>query len=302
MDWVSYTEWNGGAAHSVVGTVMVYPELASPQLGNQRHILVYLPPSYETRGTDYPVVYMHDGQNLFDKHTSGHGEWCADETMEALAAEGIEAILVGIPHRGEQRVHELSPYVCPQSGSLGLGAQYTGFIANEVKRLIDRSFRTLRGPSHTGIMGSSMGGLISLHACLREPETFGLCGAMSPALWFGNYAILDEVRTARHFPIRLYMDSGRSEIGTARRSASLSTRAYARRAQDLCGESPPFESSRLSALWVEDVRSLHQLLETYAKRQTQLMYVETPSEHNEAAWSRRFPDAIRFLLEQTLDG
>jgi len=98
-----------GISHTVSGRVLVRPAVYSPQLQNERHLLVYLPPSYGS-GQRYPVLYMHDGQNLFDRATSFVGEWRVDETMEQLAAEGLEAIVVGIPNAGNARRDEYSPF------------------------------------------------------------------------------------------------------------------------------------------------------------------------------------------------
>jgi len=300
MNWIAYEDWIGDRKHSVSGNVLVCPEVFSPQLSNTRHILAYLPVSYVTSTERYPVLYMHDGQNLFDRRTSAIGEWCVDETMERLATEGYEAIVIGIPHLGEERVHELSPYACELSGSLGLGQQYLDFITDTVKVIVDASFKTLPDSSNTGIMGSSMGGLISLFAGLRQPETFGFCGAMSPALWFGEYGIYAALDDAVQLPDRVYIDTGIAEIDVDRKS-SLSTRAYERRAQESLGAGAPYTSAQLSELWVDDVRELHKQLESHSHRPSALRFVEAPAKHDEAAWARRFPDAARFLLPTQLE-
>src|SRR5215211_2366936 len=102
--------------HTIVGTVHVLDQVASPELGNQRDILVYLPPGYDASQQRYPVIYMHDGQNLFDQATSYTNEWQVDETMEALSQAGYPAIVIGIPNLGEQRIDEYSPVADPQHG------------------------------------------------------------------------------------------------------------------------------------------------------------------------------------------
>src|SRR5262245_53206184 len=106
--WRSYTK--GRDTHTVVGTVLVYDELYSPQLDNQRDLYVLLPPSYDTSNQRYPVIYMHDGQNLFDEAISYAGEWQVDETLAALSQEGIEAIVVGISNQGRYRLDEYGPF------------------------------------------------------------------------------------------------------------------------------------------------------------------------------------------------
>src|SRR5690348_4734548 len=133
--WLDYPQ-AAGTGHTVVGTLKIYLGLWSPQLQNRRDILVYLPPSYSTGQRRYPVVYMHDGQNLFDDATSFVGEWKVDETMETLSKEGIEAIVVGIPNQGEQRLDEYSPFR-DRLRHGGRGDAYLSFVVRTVKPLID---------------------------------------------------------------------------------------------------------------------------------------------------------------------
>jgi hypothetical protein len=178
------------ATGNIVGHVRVLPRVRSPQLRNTRDIQVYLPPSYKASGRHYPVIYMHDGQNLFDPELSFAGEWGVDETMERLAPVGFEGIVVAIPNMGGERAHEYSPWVDPRGGG-GKGDAYLDFITDTLKPQIDGRFRTLRDREHTGIVGSSMGGLISLYGFLRAPGVFGFCGAMSPSLWFANRAMFE---------------------------------------------------------------------------------------------------------------
>src|SRR5512139_2503958 len=150
------------ASGRIVGHVRVISDVRSPQLGNTRDIHVYLPPSYRASGRHYPVVYMHDGQNLFDPETSFSGEWGVDETLERLGPEGVETIVVAIPNMGGARCDEYSPWTDPRAGG-GRGDAYLAFIVETLKPRIDLKFRTRREREHTGIMGSSMGGLISLY-------------------------------------------------------------------------------------------------------------------------------------------
>ena len=193
------------AGGNVVGHVRVLAAVRSPQLGNARDIHVYLPPSYRSSGRHYPVIYMHDGQNLFDHELSYAGEWGVDETMERLAPEGIEAIVVAIPNMGGERTGEYSPWRDPRAGG-GRGDAYLDFIIDTLKPRIDRRFRTRRERDHTGIAGSSMGGLISLYAFLRHPGIFGFCGAMSPSLWFARGAIFEFARGVPRWFGRVYLD------------------------------------------------------------------------------------------------
>src|SRR5437763_6494714 len=127
--------WQPFRGATVVGDVRVLRDLASPQLGNTRDLYVCLPPSHSRGRRRYPVVYMQDGQNLFDEETSYSGEWRVDETMAALAEEGIEAIVVGIENAGDDRLAEYSV-------AHGRGAEYLSFLVETVKPLVDAQFRT----------------------------------------------------------------------------------------------------------------------------------------------------------------
>jgi predicted alpha/beta superfamily hydrolase len=193
-DWQSYPSQDDGAEHTVVGTVKKLEALYSPQLDNRRDVLVYLPPSY---GTDaerrYPVLYMHDGQNLFDRATSFGAEWEVDQTLEAASEDGLEAIVVGLLNLGDARLDEYSPWPDEKHAKGGRGDLYLDFIVQTVKPIIDADFRTRPDRRSTGIAGSSMGGLISLYGYFRNHDTFGFCGVMSPALWYGGRKIYEFV-------------------------------------------------------------------------------------------------------------
>ena len=278
-EWIRYEEWNHGAAHTVTGTVRVLPDLYSPQLDNRRPLLVYLPPTYhgEPAGR-FPVIYMHDGQNLFDAATGYAGEWQVDETLNKLAEEGIPAIVVGLPNMGAQRATEYSPFVDRRFKQGGKGHAYVDFIADTVKPLIDSTFRSLPNREQTGIMGSSMGGLISLAAFFQRPEVFGLAGVMSPAFWFGDEAILDSVRQAPFSPGRIYMDVGTAEMAPPKRLFKF---------LPILRPSYRTASQRMN-------REL--IRKGYFPGETLLYIEEKGGKHNEAAWARRLPGAFKFLL------
>lgn len=277
--WQSYHERH--PQNTVVGDLRVYPRLHSPQLGNARDVLVWLPAGYATSETRYPVLYMHDGQNVFDAKTSYAGEWRADETMTALASEGIEAILVGLPNAGKRRAIEYSPYPFQMGDErvVGQGEAYTRFIVETVKPLIDSSYRTHSEAAATGTVGSSMGGLIALYGILTRPDVFGLCGAFSTAFWFGDDALMKEIHQRANGAGRIYLDVGTREGDTiAKRSIA---------------------ADDFNALYVDGVRALLAALTErgYALGRN-LMYVEDEGAlHNEEAWARRLPDALRFLLK-----
>lgn len=235
----------------------------SPELANRRDVLVALPPSYGEGHAAYPVVYMQDGQNLFDPTTSYAGDWQLSETLAAHAAAGIEAIVVGIPNIGEERRDEYGPFPDARHGG-GRGDAYARFIVRTLKPLVDRDFRTRPGPADTTIAGSSLGGLVSLYAFLAHPETFGAAAALSPSLWFARGAIFRWARGRRLAGGRIYLDTG----------------------------------AREPARTVRDARRMRDLLVTkgYVPGAT-LAYVEDPEgEHDEAAWARRFRSAFPFLV------
>lgn len=269
-EWSIYTE---GREHTVEGAVRIARDIFSPQLSNSRDVLIYLPPSYHDSDRRYPVIYMHDGQNLFDANTSFSGEWNVDETMQQLATEGIEAIVVGIANVGEERINEYNPFATPRFKH-ARGDVYIRFLIDTLKPMIDTDFRTKPDAPNTGVIGSSMGGLISLYAWLSYPWTFGLGGAMSPSLWVARQAMTDLVRRAPFNEGRLYLDVGLREL----------PRKYNR-----------FGNSVAEAVWM--LRD--QLQERGYTGTRRLKYVEDRGgEHNEAAWARRLPEAIRFLLNR----
>lgn len=260
--WKDY-EMVAEEGHTVVGTVKVLEGLESPQLGNTRDLLVYLPPSYARGDRRYPVIYMHDGQNLFDRATSFGEEWEVDQTLEAASGEGLEAIVVGIPNT-EARLDEYSPFRDRSHAAGGRGDDYLAFLIDTVKPIIDRDFRTRPEREATGIAGSSMGGLISLYAFFRRPETFGFAGVLSPALWFGARGIFGYVKERPFVPGRIYLDIGTNE-----------------------GQEALGDARRMKALLEE---------KGYRVNHDLLFYVEMGGRHNERAWARRLKHVLRFLL------
>jgi metallo-beta-lactamase class B len=161
-----------------------------PQLGRQRRVWLYLPADYARHPQRrYPVLYLHDGQNVFDEATSFSGEWGVDEALDRLHAAGQDAggaIVVAVDNGGEFRADEYIPW--PNTGLKkgGQGSAYVDFLAQTLKPYIDSHYRTRPEAAHTGVAGSSLGGLISLYAALRYPQVFGRIGLFSPAFWVCN--------------------------------------------------------------------------------------------------------------------
>ena len=268
-DSLTWREYDLTDDPTVVGDVRVSSELYSERLDRETHLLAYLPPSYETSDREYPVVYMHDGQNLFDERTSYSGEWRVDETMESLADEGIEAIVVGIPTADDDRGTEYSPYAHDDFGG-GDADRYLAFLVERVVPLIEEQFRTETDREHRGLAGSSLGGLVSLYGFFEYPETFGFAGVLSPAFWWTEGRIFEYVADQSHVPGRIYVDVGGDEMPDA---------------------------PELSEAYREDAREMVDLLADLGYDDAELEFVfDEGAVHHEDAWARRFPDAARFLL------
>jgi predicted alpha/beta superfamily hydrolase len=248
--------WEPYVGESVVGDVRVLRGVLD------RDLFAYLPPSHGTARRRFPVVYMHDAQNLFDEGASASGEWRVDETMQELTGEGREAIVVGIPHAGERRGHEYA----------GDGAEkYLAFVVDEVRPLVTQSFDVADVREATGIAGSSLGAVASLHALFAYPAVFGFAGVFSPAFWWnGDDRWFDLVDQTARPGGRIYIDVGDDEgDGDERRR-----RAY------LDGHRRMVERLQASGYGSADLCAL----------------VDAGGRHHETAWARRLPDALRFLL------
>lgn len=271
--WSHYA--SGRDDHTVSGTVLVTSDVYSPQLDNVRDIIVYLPPSYALSSRRFPVIYMQDGQNVFDDVSSYAGEWHVDETFENLHDEGLEAIVVAIPNVGDARITEYNPYTSSRFGA-PRGDDYVRFIVNTLKPMIDADFRTLPRPESTAIAGSSMGGLISLYAWLAYPEVFGLAAVMSPSLWIARTAALDHAANAPLNHGKLYLDIGAKEL--------------------------PRRFSKYLSGMNDAVQGVYDRLRGRGIPESRLMLVrDRHGEHNEESWARRFPDAVRFLFGDSLN-
>ena len=195
------------------GQVVITEAFASPQLNNSRKLRIYLPPSYaENAAKRYPVLYMHDGQNLFDAKTAAYGvEWGIDETANRLISQGAmdEIIVVGIDNSPD-RMAEYTPCCDPKHGGGKIDA-YQAFVTDTVKPHIDRTLRTLPGRATTAIMGSSLGGIASVMIAQRQPQVFSMAGGVSSSFWWNEGNMLAEP-TAR-VPVKFYLDAGTRDDG-----------------------------------------------------------------------------------------
>jgi alpha-glucosidase len=162
--------------------LLVHYPFHIPQLGRDRAIRVLLPKNYHKEtNRRYLVLYLQDGQNLFDPATAAFRHWRLREYMNRQPLNR-QAILVGIDHGGPDRMQEYAPFKKGRRG--GQGVAYLQFIEHTLKPFIDREYRTWGHREATGIVGASLGGLITLYAGLHFSHVFGKAGAFSPSLWF----------------------------------------------------------------------------------------------------------------------
>lgn len=189
-----------------------------PQLKRTRRIWIYLPECYAECTKRFPVLYMHDGQNLFDDATSYSGEWGIDDYLDSLGMDAKECIVVAIDNGGNKRINEYCPYDFSLSGigalsksNKGEGNEYVDFLVKTLKPFIDKNYRTAKDKANTAIAGSSMGGLISLYAVLKYPKVFGAAGVFSPAFWVAP-KIFDDIRTkGKKVSSKIYFYAGKQE-------------------------------------------------------------------------------------------
>lgn len=233
-----------------------------PQLNRKRRIWAYLPKGYSTSTKKYPVIYMQDGQNLFNEQTASFGEWGIDETLDTLLARSHkEAIVIGIDHGGDKRMNEYNPYDFKNYGK-GEGSAYTDFLALTLKPYIDKNFRTLKDFSHTFVAGSSMGALISLYAVVKYPSIFGGAGIFSPAFWTAP-ALYEEVANANlgRAIKRFYFYAGGKE----------------------------------SESMIPDMDKMIATIEKKGNYETRRL-VNPLGKHNEANWRKEFADFYQFII------
>ena len=181
--------------------------IEAPQLKSTKKIWVYLPKNYAAASQKYPVIYMHDGQNLFDAKTSYAGEWNVDEILDSINAK---VIIIGIEHGGDKRTEELTPFKHEKYGG-GKADAYLDFIVKTLKPKVDATYRTKTNASNTAIFGSSLGGLVSFYAVLKYPKVFGKVGCLSPSFWFGRNELNDLLAQTKDFNAKVYFLCGDNE-------------------------------------------------------------------------------------------
>ena len=233
---------------------------AIPQLNRKRRIWIYLPKDYYQSKKRYPVIYMHDGQNVFDEATSGFGEWGVDEYLDSIVAKGTkQSIVVAIDNGQDKRMNEYNPYYFKQAGK-GEGNDYVDFLVKTLKPYIDKHFHTLSNKENTFIAGSSMGGLISLYAVLKYPSVFGGAGIFSPAFWTADGIDKDVNLLSSKVNSRLFFYAGAKE----------------------------------SDKMVPDMQRIEKKIKTLSKSKT-FEIIDPEAKHNEAAWRKYFPEFYKWI-------
>ena len=240
-------------------------EFVIPNLNNISHkIWLYLPPNYHQTKKKFPVIYMHDAQNLFDKNTSYVGEWEVDETLNKLYNESKKGfIVVGIEHGGEERINELTPWENKKYGG-GKGVAYMKFLVNTLKPFIDSNYRTKKNRKNTTLIGSSLGGLISYYGGLKYSKTFGKIGAISTSFWFSEIVIDFTVKHGKLNNTRLLLLVGGKE----------------------------------GSGMEEDTQKIEKLLLVTGFNSKNLKTKINPTgEHNEAFWKSEYATVIKWLFK-----
>ncbi len=254
---------SGDSSTAAQNVTVIDEHFYMPQLDRERRIWVYLPPDYDNSSDPYPVLYMHDGQNLFDNQASFAGEWEVDETLNDLAERGLQVpIVVGIDNGGQHRLDEYSPWLNPQYGG-GEGEAYMQFIVETLKPFIDENFHTNPDRNSTGLMGSSLGGLISHYGVLQYQDVFSKAGIFSPSYWFSDSVWTFTNLAGMQQNIRFYLMSGALEgEGTVPNMLAMA------------------DSLRQSGFVGEDVKTK----------------VVPQGQHNENLWRQEFEEAYLWLF------
>lgn len=231
-----------------------------PQLNRTRRVWLYLPEDYNASLKKYPVLYMHDGQNLFDNTTSAYGEWGIDEFLDSLK-DSKQFIVVGIDNGQVKRMNEYNPYTFSDFGK-GEGDAYVDFIVNTLKPYIDQHYKTKANKKNTSIAGSSMGGLISLYAVLKYPEIFGSAGIFSPAFWTANGIDNDVLKNSKSVKSKLFFYAGGKESETM----------------------------------IPDMQRIEALIRQHSPSKIK-EEIDMNAKHNEAAWQKHFPSFYHWITK-----
>jgi predicted alpha/beta superfamily hydrolase len=262
-------------AQSATGDLRLH-EFRSRVFQNTRFLRVWLPSGYdaaENAGRHYPVLYLNDGQNLFEGATAFNGvEWQVDETGDRLIREGVvpPMIFVGMDNAGRERIREYMPHRSLNPMMLRAhGTRYPAFLFKEVMPFVASHYRVASEPENTGLGGSSLGALIALYAVAVRPGVIGRLLLESPSLWASNRQLIRQSRGVKRWPERIFLATGTAEAGRKDKDQSV----------------------------VDDVRELAGIMRRAGLDDARLkLVIEDAATHNEAAWARRFPEALTFLF------
>ena len=262
-------------AQSATGDLRLH-EFHSRIFRNTRFLRVWLPPAYDdsaNAGRRYPVLYLNDGQNLFESSTAFNGvEWQVDETADRLIREGMvpPMIIVGMDNTGRDRIREYMPHRSLHPVVFRVhGTRYPAFLFKEVIPFIARNYRVASGPENTGLGGSSLGALIALYTVAVRPGVIGRLLLESPSLWASNRQLIRQSRAVKRWPERVFLATGTAESGRKDKDQSM----------------------------VDDVRELAAILRRTGLDEKRLrLFIDEGASHTESAWARRFPEALAFLF------
>jgi predicted alpha/beta superfamily hydrolase len=260
--WKCHENWYDSAFYPDIR--IVAKRFNVPQLRRRRRISVLLPWNYDQTDRHYPVLYLQDGQNLFEPHAP-FGTWGVDKQLAALAQHGKgDFIVVAIDHGGKERIREFAPYHSVRWGE-GLGRDYARFLAETLKPYIDSNFRTLSDRQNTAIGGSSMGGLISVYAGFMFPQVFSKFMIFSPSLWVSNRIFTEKIDFSRLPATKIYLYAGGKEgsgmlYNAQRFQEAMTKRGYA------------------------------------ADRLQFRLEIDPQGRHTEDRWGREFPKAAQWLF------
>ncbi len=251
-------------------------EFRSRVFRNTRFLRVWLPPGYDeaqNAARRYPILYLNDGQNLFEPSTSFTGvEWQVDETGDRLIRERVipPMIIVGMDNSSRSRFREYMPHRSLQPMMLRVqGSRYPDFLTKDVMPFMARNYRVATGPENTGLGGSSLGALIALYTAAVSPGLIGRLLLESPSLWASNRQMIRQSREVQNWPERIFLGTGTAEAGRADRNQSM----------------------------VDDVRELAGIFRRAGMNEKRLrLVIEDGGTHHESAWARRFPEALSFLF------
>jgi enterochelin esterase-like enzyme len=280
MEDIQQTESSAGLsgvirAQSAIGDLRLH-EFHSRIFRNTRFLRVWLPPGYDEPANakrHYPVLYLNDGQNLFEAAISFTGvEWQVDETADRLIRDGVvpPVIVVGLDNGGKDRLREYMPHRSLHPVILRVhGTRYPAFLFQEVFRFMTHHYRVASGPENTGLGGSSLGALIALYTAAVRPGVIGRLLLESPSLWASNRQLIRQSRGVRRWPEKIFLATGTAEAGQKDKDQSV----------------------------VDDVRELAAILGRAGLDDSRLrLVVDDGATHHEAAWAHRFPEALAFLF------